>query len=156
MSVQLSQKEQELLVLGVVEACIQYSKTHDEDFGIVLKELIFIGESKTDLSTMYCKTIKSLCEKEYILGNVEIAYIPEYDRDTLEGSETDEIDFDNTRFTNISISPKGKALLEGNSLKVLKFNVTEKVRSALSCLIGNDATKEILVETATNFICALL
>lgn len=86
MTTQFSEKEQEVLVLEIVDACIQYSKEHGETFQQVLEESLFIGKARSDFSEMVCKTMESLHTKGYIEGTVELSYQSDVDQDSLSDS----------------------------------------------------------------------
>ncbi|MCM1219503.1 MAG: hypothetical protein NC548_33910 [Lachnospiraceae bacterium] len=132
MGTQLSQKEQEVLVLEIVDACIKYSKENHLDFANVLEDLVFVGEADTEFSEMVCKTMKSLHDQGYIDGKVKIAYELEFDGETLEESTTDIIDFSNTKFKNISITHKGQELIGEKTFKEFGKKFLEKAKPIIA------------------------
>ena len=92
MTTDFSEKEQEVLVLEIVDACIQYSKEHGETFQQVLEKSVFVGEAREGISEMVCKTMESLHTKGYIEGTVELSYQSDIDQETWEESPTDTIE----------------------------------------------------------------
>lgn len=143
MGIQLSQKEQELLVLEIVDVCIQESEECQQPFEIVLCEKVFEGKASTEFSEMVCKTIKSLHDKGYIAGTVEIVYETEFDEDTLEESPTDAIDLEWSKFENISITTKGRAFMGAETFKGLSKNFMEKATPVIKC-IASTALQEAI------------
>ena len=119
MTTDFSEKEKEVLVLEIVDACIQYSKEHGETFQQVLEKSVFVGEAREGISEMVCKTMESLHTKGYIEGTVELSYQSDIDQETWEESPTDTIDFEWIKLEDISISTKGKVLLGSETLKAL-------------------------------------
>mgnify|MGYP001055308274 FL=1 len=146
MNTQLSQKEQELLVLEIVDACIQYSEEKQMDFARELEDLVFVGKADTRFSEMVCKTIESLHSKKYIAGTVELVYETEMDIDTFEESTTDDIDFSQTIFENISITAKGRALMGAETFKEAGKSFMEKVKPVIKCIAST--ALQTAVETA--------
>lgn len=124
MDIQLSQKEQEVIVLEIVDACIQYSEEHSEDFEEVLHQQVFANEAHLGFMEMVCKTIESLHKQGYITGTVELVYEP----------DTNDIDFFMTTFENISITPKGRVLLGAETFKGLGKNFMEKSKPVVKCI----------------------
>lgn len=150
MNTQLSQKEQEVLVMEIVDACIKHSKENQMDFAEVLEELVFVGEADTEFSEMVCKTIESLYGQGYINGTVILEYELEFDEETLEENTTDIIDFGMSTFTDISISPKGKELIGEKIFKEIGKNFLEKAKPVIKCIATTalQATVETAVCTA--------
>jgi len=146
MDTQLNQKEQEVLVMEIVDACIKYSKENHMDFAEVLEDLVFVRKTDTGFSEMVCKTIESLHSQGYINGTVELEYELEFDGETLEESTTDKIDFGESRFANISITPKGKELIGEKIFKELSKNFLEKAKPVIKCIATT--ALERAVETA--------
>ena len=146
MDTQLNQKEQEVLVMEIVDACIKHSKENHMDFAEVLEDLVFVGEADTGFSEMVCKTIESLHSQGYINGTVILEYELEFDEETLEESTTDVIDFGMSTFANISISPKGKELIGEKTFKELGKNFLEKAKPVIKCI--TTTALQTTVETA--------
>lgn len=141
---QLNEKEQELLVLEIVTACIQYSEEHNEDFEEVLGKL-FIGEASIEFSELMCKTMKSLHTKGYIEGIIEASCIPEFGEEILEESI---LNSEWTRFENISISTKGKVLLSSEAFKNISIQFMERAKPIIQ-VIAIEAIK-IAIKNALN------
>ena len=137
MDTQLNEKERELLVLEIVDACIQYSKEHTEDFEEVLHQQVFANEAYIEFMEMVCKTIESLHTKGYIEGTVELAYEP----------DTEDIDFFMTSFENINISLKGKEFMSGKTFKEVSENFWEKSKPLVRCIAST--VLQTTVETIT-------
>lgn len=150
MNTQLNQKEQEVLVMEIVDACIKYSKENHLDFAEVLEDLVFVGEADTGFSEMVCKTIESLHSQGYINGTVILEYELEFDEETLEESTTDMIDFGMSTFADISISPKGKELIGEKTFKELGKNFLEKAKPVIKCIATTalQTTVDIALRTA--------
>lgn len=147
MTTDFSEKEKEVLVLEIVDACIQYSKEHGETFQQVLEKSVFVGEAREGISEMVCKTMESLHTKGYIEGTVELSYQSDIDQETWEESPTDTIDFEQINFEDISISTKGKVLLGSETLKALGKRFIEKARPIIEVIaintISNTVSKAI-------------
>lgn len=154
MGIQLSQKEQELLVLEIVDVCIQESEECQQPFGIVLCEKVFAGEAITEFSEMVCKTIKSLHDKGYIAGTVELEYVTEFENETLDESPTDAIDLGWSKFENISITTKGKTLMCAETFKELGKDFWEKAKPVIK-EIACDTIKNTIKEVITNSLKAV-
>lgn len=147
MGIQLSQKEQELLVLEIVEACLKYSEESQLEFEEVLHEQVFASNHPyIEFMEMVCRTAESLNSRGYIAGTVEIVYKTEFDEDTLEESPTDEINFYTTSFENIGITAKGRAFMGAETFKGLGKNFMEKATPVIKC-IASTALQEV-IETA--------
>lgn len=144
MTTQFSEKEQEVLVLEIVDACIQYSKEHDETFQQILAKSVFIDKARTDFSETVCKTMESLHTKGYIEGTVELSYQSEVDQETWEESPTDIIDFEWTKLEDISISTKGKLLLGSETLKELGKGFIEKARPIIEVIAINTISNTVM------------
>lgn len=111
MNTQLNQKEQQVLVMEIVDACIKYSKENYLEFAEVLTEQVFANKADAEFTEMVCKTIETLHAQGYLNGTVELEYELEFDAETLEESSTDKIDSGMSTFADISITPKGKELM---------------------------------------------
>lgn len=150
MNTQLNEKEQELLVLEIVDACVKYIEKNGGDFGDVLFEQVFANEAQTEFSKMVCKTVESLHKKGYITGTVNLAYDHEYkiddNGDIFDSDILDEIEFHETDFKNIAISSEGRLFMSGGSCQELSPNVLEKVKPIINC-IASEAMK-LAVKTA--------
>lgn len=144
MTTQFSEKEQEVLVLEIVDACIQYSKEHGETFQQVLAKSVFIGKARSDFSEMVCKTMESLHTKGYIEGTVELSYQSDVDQETWEESPTDIIDYEWTKLEDISISTKGKVLLGSETLKELGKGFIEKARPIIKVIAINTISNTVM------------
>ena len=136
MNTQLSQKEQEIIVLGIVDACIQYSKEHNEDFEEVLHQHVFANEADLGFMEMVCKTIESLHKQGYIAGTVDLVY----------EDDTDDIDFFMTTFENISINTRGRVLLGAETFKELGKNFMEKAKPVIKSV--SSVVLQTAIETA--------
>lgn len=121
MGTQLSEKEQELLVLCIVKECLRFAKEHNKSFEEVLNEDVFPNQANVEFAEMVCKTIEVLKDKGYINGTVELGYEIELeldaDSDTFEEESTDAIDFSLCTFENINISAKGNIRLGTEGFK---------------------------------------
>ncbi len=150
MNTQLNQKEQEVLVMEIVDACIKHSKENHMDFAEVLEDLVFVGEADTEFSEMVCKTIESLHSQGYINGTVILEYELEFDGETLEESTTDKIDLGMSTFADISISPKGKELIGEKTFKELGKDFLEKAKPVIKCIATTtlQTTVDIALRTA--------
>lgn len=150
MNTQLNQKEQQVLVMEIVDACIKYSKENHLDFAEVLEDLVFVGEADAEFSEMVCKTIEILHEQGYLNGTVVLEYELEFDGETLEENTTDKIDFGMSTFADISISPKGKELIGDKTFKELGKTFLEKAKPVIKCIATTalQATVETAVCTA--------
>ncbi len=150
MNTQLNQKEQEVLVMEIVDACIKHSKENHMDFAEVLEDLVFVGEADTEFSEMVCKTIESLHSQGYINGTVILEYELEFDGETLEESTTDKIDLGMSTFADISITPKGEELIGEKTFKELGKNFLEKAKPVIKCIATTalQTTVDIALRTA--------
>ncbi len=124
MDIQLSQKQKELLVLEIVDACIGYSAEHDEAFEEVLHQELFSNNPYAEFMEMVCKTIESLHNKGYITGTVELVYEP----------DTEDLDFFMTTFEDISISPKGREFMGEKTFKEIGSGFWEKSKPIIKCI----------------------
>lgn len=146
MGIQLSQKEQELLVLEIVEACLKCSEESQLEFEEVLHEQVFASNPDIEFMEMVCRTAESLNSRGYIAGTVEIVYETELDEDTFEESLTDEIDFYMTSFENISITAKGRAFMGAETFKGLGKNFLGKATPVIKCIAST--ALQTVIETA--------
>lgn len=151
MELDLNEKEYEVLVMGIVDACIKYSEENHMDFEEVLTDQLFANKANAKFSEMVCKTIKTLHDKGYINGTVELKYADEYYGKTLEESATGEINSGMSTFADISITPKGKEFMRGKNFKELSKNFLEKAMTAIKCFATT--AFQATVETA---VCAAL
>lgn len=150
MNIQLTEKEQELLVLEIVKACIQFAADNQKSFEEVLNEDLFPDKASTDFAEMICKTIEKLNQQGDINGTVELEYEMEYDFDDaqeeIEETSTDAIDFDMCTFEDISISLKGKARMSVDSFKEMGKDYLEKTKPLIK-VIGSTVLQTV-IETA--------
>lgn len=150
MGIQLTEKEQELLVLCIVKECIVYAEKNNKTFEEVLNEDLFPAEANTGFAEMVCKTIEALKNKGYINGTVELEYEIKLeldaDSDTFEEESTDAIDFSSCTFDDIRISEKGNKLLSAKELKGVNKDFGKKVKAVIKC-IGTTAL-QTCVESA--------
>lgn len=146
MGIQLSQKEQELLVLEIVDACLKCSEESQLEFEEVLHEQVFSNNPYIEFMEMVCRTAESLNSRGYIAGTVEIVYETELDEDTFEESPADEIDFYMTSFENISITAKGRAFMGAETFKGLGKNFLGKATPVIKCIAST--ALQTVIETA--------
>lgn len=146
MGIQLTEKEQELLVLCIVKECIVYAEKNNKTFEDVLNEDLFPAEANTGFAEMVCKTIEALKNKGCIDGTVELEYEIKIDPDTFEEESTDAIDFSSCTFDDIRISEKGNKLLSAKELKGVNKDFGKKVKAVIKC-IGTTAL-QTCVESA--------
>ena len=150
MGVQLTEKEQDLLVLCIVKECIAYAEKNNKTFEEVLNEDLFPAEANTGFAEMVCKTIEALKDKGYINGTVEFEYEIklelDVDSDTFEEESTDAIDFSSCTFDDIRISEKGNKLLSAKEFKGVNKDFGKKVKAVIKC-IGTTAL-QTCVESA--------
>lgn len=114
---QLSEKEQDLLILIMVKEVIAYAEENHKTFEEVLNEDVFPNEASTEFAETVCKGIESLKVKGYITGEIELEYEEEINPETFEETKLDSIDFVNCTFENISITMKGKAYICADTFK---------------------------------------
>lgn len=148
MKTQLTEKEQELLVLYIIKACLSFAKENGKTFEEVLNEDLFANEANIEFAEMVCKTIETLKNKEYINGTVELEYEIEIDPETFEEESTDAIDFSLCIFENISISLKGDAKLGMEGFKEVSKNFAQKALPIIKC-IGTTALQTCVEVTVT-------
>lgn len=150
MGIQLTEKEQDLLVLCIVKECIAYAEKNNKTFEDVLNEDLFPAEANTGFAEMVCKTIEALKIKGYIDGTVvlkyEIKLELDADSDTFEEESTDAIDFSSCTFDDIRISEKGNKLLSAKEFKGVNKDFGKKVKAVIKC-IGTTAL-QTCVESA--------
>lgn len=148
MGIQLTEKEQELLVLCIVKECIAYAEKNNKTFEDVLNEDLFPAEANTGFAEMVCKTIEALKNKGYINGTVELEYEIELDADsdTFEEESTDAIDFSSCIFENINISAKGNIRLGTEGFKEVSKEFGKKALPIVKCIATT--TLQTCVESA--------
>ena len=134
MNTQLNQKEQQVLVTEIVDACIKYCKENYLEFAEVLTEQVFANKADAEFTEMVCKTIETLHAQGYLNGTVELEYELEFDAETLEESSTDKIDSGMSTFADISITPKGKELMGEKTFQELGKSFLEKAKPAIKCI----------------------
>lgn len=150
MGIQLTEKEQELLVLCIVKECIAYAEKNNKTFEDVLNEDLFPAEANTGFAEMVCKTIEALKNKGYIDGTVvlkyEIKLELDADSDTFEEESTDAIDFSSCIFENINISAKGNIRLGTEGFKEVSKEFGKKALPIVKCIATT--TLQTCVESA--------
>lgn len=138
MGIQLTEKEQELLVLCIVKECIAYAEKNNKTFEEVLNEDLFPAEANTGFAEMVCKTIEALKNKGCIDGTVvlkyEIKLELDADSDTFEEESTDAIDFSSCTFENINISAKGNIRLGTEGFKEVSKEFGKKALPIVKCI----------------------
>ena len=150
MGIQLTEKEQDLLVLCIVKECIAYAGKNNKTFEDVLNEDLFPAEANTGFAEMVCKTIEALKNKGYIDGIVELEYEIKLeldaDSDTFEEESTDAIDFSSCIFENINISAKGNIRLGTEGFKEVSKEFGKKALPIVKCIATT--TLQTCVESA--------
>lgn len=146
MKTELNQEQQNLLVLELVKACIEYAKDEQKSFEEVLNEDVFPNQANVEFAEMVCRTLESLNKEGCISGNVELEHEIEMDGDTFEETTTDAIDFAQCTFENIAITAKGNAYLSGDSYKKVGKGFLEKAKDLTKCIATT--ALQTLVETA--------
>lgn len=150
MGIQLTEKEQELLVLCIVKECIAYAEKNNKTFEDVLNEDLFPAEANTGFAEMVCKTIEVLKNKGCIDGTVvleyEIKLELDADSDTFEEESTDAIDFSSCIFENINISAKGNIRLGTEGFKEVSKEFGKKALPIVKCIATT--TLQTCVESA--------
>ena len=150
MGIQLTEKEQELLVLCIVKECIAYAEKNNKTFEEVLNEDLFPAEANTGFAEMVCKTIEALKNKGCIDGTVvlkyEIKLELDADSDTFEEESTDAIDFSSCIFENINISAKGNIRLGTEGFKEVSKEFGKKALPIVKCIATT--TLQTCVESA--------
>lgn len=149
MGTQLSEKEQELLVLCIVKECLRFAKEHNKSFEEVLNEDVFPNQANVEFAEMVCKTIEVLKDKGYINGTVELEYEIEIDPNTFEDKSTDAIDFSLCTFENINISAKGNIRLGTEGFKEVSKEFGKKALLIVKCIATT--TLQTCVESAVVF-----
>ena len=150
MGIQLTEKEQELLVLCIVKECLAYAEKNNKTFEEVLNEDLFPAEANTGFAEMVCKTIEALKDKGCIDGTVELEYEIklelDVDSDTFEEESTDAIDFSSCIFENINISAKGNIRLGTEGFKEVSKEFGKKALPIVKCIATT--TLQTCVESA--------
>ena len=146
MGIQLTEKEQDLLVLCIVKECIAYAEKNNKTFEDVLNEDLFPAEANTGFAEMVCKTIEALKNKGCIDGTVELEYEIKIDPDTFEEESTDAIDFSSCIFENINISAKGNIRLGTEGFKEVSKEFGKKALPIVKCIATT--TLQTCVESA--------
>ena len=150
MGIQLTEKEQDLLVLCIVKECIAYAEKNNKTFEEVLNEDLFPAEANTGFAEMVCKTIEALKNNGYIDGTVvleyEIKLELDADSDTFEEESTDAIDFSSCIFENINISAKGNIRLGTEGFKEVSKEFGKKALPIVKCIATT--TLQTCVESA--------
>ena len=149
MGIQLTEKEQDLLVLCIVKECIAYAEKNNKTFEEVLNEDLFPAEANTGFAEMVCKTIEALKNKGCIDGTVELEYEIKIDPDTFEEESTDAIDFSSCIFENINISAKGNIRLGTEGFKEVSKEFGKKALLIVKCIATT--TLQTCVESAVVF-----
>lgn len=146
MGIQLTEKEQELLVVCIVKECIAYAEKNNKTFEEVLNEDLFPAEANIGFAEMVCKTIEALKNKGCIDGTVELEYEIKIDPDTFEEESTDAIDFSSCIFENINISAKGNIRLGTEGFKEVSKEFGKKALPIVKCIATT--TLQTCVESA--------
>ena len=146
MGIQLTEKEQDLLVLCIVKECIAYAEKNNKTFEEVLNEDLFPAEANTGFAEMVCKTIEALKNKGCIDGTVELEYEIKIDPDTFEEESTDAIDFSSCIFENINISAKGNIRLGTEGFKEVSKEFGKRALPIVKCIATT--TLQTCVESA--------
>ena len=150
MGIQLTEKEQDLLVLCIVKECLAYAEKNNKTFEDVLNEDLFPAEANTGFAEMVCKTIEALKNKGCIDGTVvlkyEIKLELDADSDTFEEESTDAIDFSSCIFENINISAKGNIRLGTEGFKEVSKEFGKKALPIVKCIATT--TLQTCVESA--------
>ncbi len=150
MGIQLTEKEQDLLVLCIVKECLAYAEKNNKTFEEVLNEDLFPAEANTGFAEMVCKTIEALKDKGCIDGTVvlkyEIKLELDADSDTFEEESTDAIDFSSCTFENINISAKGNIRLGTEGFKEVSKEFGKKALPIVKCIATT--TLQTCVESA--------
>lgn len=134
MGIQLSEKEQELLVLCIVDECLNFAKENNKSFSEVLNEDLFPSEASTGFAETVCKTMVILKSKGYINGTVELEYEIEIDPETFEEEPTDAIDYAMCTFGDINITLKGKARKGMEGFKGVGKDFLVKAKPVIECI----------------------
>ena len=142
----LSQVQQNLLVLELVRACLEYGKENQKTFGEVLNEDVFPSQADVGYAEMVCRTLESLNREGYISGTVELEYEIETDLETDEDTATDAVDFAECTFENIGITEKGDAYINGDNFQKAGKGFIEKAKPVIRCIAAT--ALQTLVETA--------
>ena len=129
----LTDKEQQVLTLYIVDQCIKYGKENGKTFEAVLNEDVFANVAQTDFAEMICTNIDTMYKAGYISGRVELAHEIEMD---LQGNteELESIDFSMCTFEDISITAKGKALMAVDNVKAFGKEFFEKSKPVVKCI----------------------
>ena len=150
MGIQLTEKEQDLLVLCIVKECLAYAEKNNKTFEEVLNEDLFPAEANTGFAEMVCKTIEALKNKGCIDGTVvlkyEIKLELDADSDTFEEESTDAIDFSSCIFENINLSAKGNIRLGTEGFKEVSKEFGKKALPIVKCIATT--TLQTCVESA--------
>lgn len=131
---QLTKKEHDLLVLCILNECIELARKEDKSFEEVLNEDVFAKKANTGFAEAVCNSIKALQEEGYIKGTVLIEYEQEIDMETFEEESTNAIDFSMCTFHNISITAKGKIWLSIEGFKEVTKEFAEKAKPVIKCI----------------------
>lgn len=146
MKTELNQEQQNLLVLELVKACIEYGREVQKSFEEVLNEDVFPDQANVEYAEMVCRTLESLNKQGYISGTVELEFETEIDPNTFDETATDAIDFAECTFEDIGITVKGNAYMGVDNFKKAGKDLWEKSKPIIKC-IGTTALQTI-VETA--------
>lgn len=138
----MSSKEQKVITMCVVQACLQYANENQKAFEDVLNEDLFPAKASQEYSDMVCYNIKQLVDDGYLDGEVELEY------DELEPGEdaSKGICVTFSSFENISITEKGNIFIKTGNFGVIAAEVKDVAVPILKT-IGN-ATLATLTEVA--------
>ena len=146
MTTELNQEQQNLLVLELVKACVEYGREVQKSFEEVLNEDVFPDQADVEFAEMVCRTLDSLNKQGYIRGTVELEFETEIDPNTFDETATDAINFVECTFEDIDITVKGNAYMGVDNFKKAGKDLWEKSKPVMKC-IGTTALQTI-VETA--------
>lgn len=148
----LKDKEEQILTLYIVEACIKYASENGKDFEEVLTEDVFANQASEIFEEMICTTIEKLYKNGYIAGNVELEYEYEMDPKTFEEKKLDSINTAMCTFENIEITKKGKAYMLADNMKNLGKEFIGKTKPMIQMIASTalQASVELALTTAVN------
>lgn len=131
---QLSEKEQQVLTLYIVEQSLKYAGEVGKTFEEVLNEDVFPDIAQVEFAEMICTNIATLKKNGYIDGVVDIAHEIEVDLDSDTDEELESIDFAMCTFENISITEKGKAYMGADNVKTLGESFIPKAKAVIKLI----------------------
>lgn len=109
----LTAKEQMIVTLYIVDACVKIAEEEQEDFQDVLVDYILANVANESFSELVCKNIKILKDKDFISGTVEVE-----DTSNSDAENDIEVSYEELcNFENISITGNGELLMMLSELK---------------------------------------